>query len=468
MKRSIRILAGFIVTWILSFSTVLAAGIDHFNVTMTPDQINAWESLDLMIEAADKNDVTVKDYNGTILIFSESDGNAELPSALDQNTYTFMSSDQWVVKFENAVTFSAQGLQNIYIYDIDDDTIIGLGEVNVSKKVIIEDIAIDILSPENGLTIWDSNIKISGTTQKNHKIIVVLNDEQDSKLTTISNNNGDFEKEVINLKNGENTIIAHVLNADEEIVGSSNEINIKVESIAPTFKNVKVNPTSIETEWEYEVEVIASKELTNVSVIIDDVVHPLEEKAEGIYTASLYAPAKDGTFKIDVVLKDELGLETKELWAGSITVTAKEVVVIEEPIKEPTKDPIEPLNSAEPEVKDYSIKNLKVTVLKSKSVLTWNAIEDIEEYEVYKRLEGEKTELITTVTEPRFELEITGEEMEYDYFAVKAVAKTASGEIIPEVDMSEWTKVQTGPEMFILMLLSLLIWGIFVVKKQRA
>jgi len=51
------------------------------------------------------------------------------------------------------VTFSAQGLQNIYIYDIDDDTIIGLGEVNVSKKEVIEDIAIDILSPENGLTI---------------------------------------------------------------------------------------------------------------------------------------------------------------------------------------------------------------------------------------------------------------------------------------------------------------------------
>jgi hypothetical protein len=61
------------------------------------------------------------------------------------------------------------------------------------------------------------------------------------------------------------------------------------------------------------VEVIASKELTNVSVIIDDVIHPLEEKAEGIYTASLYAPKKDGTYKIDVILKDELGLETKEL-----------------------------------------------------------------------------------------------------------------------------------------------------------
>jgi hypothetical protein len=30
------------------------------------------------------------------------------------------------------------------------------------------------------------------------------------------------------------------------------------------------------------------------------------------------------------------------------------------------------------------------------------------------------------------------------------------------------TEVQTWPEMFILMLLSLLIWGVFVIKKQRA
>jgi hypothetical protein len=30
---------------------------------MTPDQINAGESVDLVIEAADKNNVTVKDYS---------------------------------------------------------------------------------------------------------------------------------------------------------------------------------------------------------------------------------------------------------------------------------------------------------------------------------------------------------------------------------------------------------------------
>jgi hypothetical protein len=34
--------------------------------------------------------------------------------------------------------------------------------------------------------------------------------------------------------------------------------------------------------------------------------------------------------------------------------------------------------------------------------------------------------------------------------------------------MSEWTKVQTGPEMIILMLISLLIWGAVFMKKQKA
>jgi hypothetical protein len=94
MKFTSKIFIGILTSGILSISSVFAAGIDHFNVTMIPDQISAGESVDLTIEAADKNDVIVKDYTGTILIFSESDADAELPSALDQNTYVFMASDQ--------------------------------------------------------------------------------------------------------------------------------------------------------------------------------------------------------------------------------------------------------------------------------------------------------------------------------------------------------------------------------------
>ncbi|MCP4523014.1 MAG: hypothetical protein GY828_02220, partial [Candidatus Gracilibacteria bacterium] len=146
MKYILKFLVGLFLSGMIS-STVLAAGIDHYNVILSPEEVAVGETLDLVIEAVDKNDVIVKDYDGTILIFSESDNNAELPSAVQENSYEFTKADQGIIKFENAVSFSEQGTQNIYIYDLDDETIIGLAEVNVTEEEIIEDIEISIVSP---------------------------------------------------------------------------------------------------------------------------------------------------------------------------------------------------------------------------------------------------------------------------------------------------------------------------------
>ena len=56
----------------------------------------------------------------------------------------------------------------------------------------------------------------------------------------------------------------------------------------------------------------------------------------------------------------------------------------------------------------------------------------------------------------------------YDYFAVKAVAKTDSWEIY-EWSLSDATKVKTWPEILILFLLSLFIgWLILVAKQKKA
>ena len=460
MKRFLKIIAGLVTGGFLSISSVLAA-VDSFNVTMAPQSVSIWESVDLVVEAVDANNAVVTDYDGTILMFSESDMDAKLPSVLDQNTYWFTAADQWVVKFENAVSFSKEGLQDIYIYDLNNDTVIGVGEITVTGSQEAEVIEIEILSPENGLTIWENEVNISGKTQKNHKVEIVVNDLE--PIEVISNNNGDFETVITTLVNGNNAINAFVLNADDQRVGESNMVEIKVESIAPSFKSVKSSPDEVETGWEFTVEVIATKELTNVSVVVNDVVEPLEETTDGIYTAKLFAPNQSGTFKIDVILKDELGLETKELGAGSITVFEKEEVKAE---------PTEPLPAAGDPVEekpDYTIKNIKVTQLKSKSVVTWDEIDGIEGYEVYKKISDTQNEKITDVSEPRFEIEITGEEIKYDYFAIKPIVKTASGELVPseEIPYSEMTKVQTGPEMIILLLISLLVGGFMFMNKQR-
>jgi len=57
--------------------------------------------MDLTIKAVDKNWAPVTDYQGTVLIFSNTNPEASLPIVLKDSTYTFTESDQWVRKFEN-------------------------------------------------------------------------------------------------------------------------------------------------------------------------------------------------------------------------------------------------------------------------------------------------------------------------------------------------------------------------------
>jgi len=79
-------------------------------------------------------------------------------------------------------------------------------------------------------------------------------------------------------------------------------------------------------------------------------------------------------------------------------------------------------------------------------------------------------ELIDNVSEPRYEIEIVGEDLKYEEFAVKAMTNTGNGETI-ESDLSEMTKVQTGPsEMIMLLLLAMILggWFLLLTKTRRA
>lgn len=81
------------------------AAIDHFEVSLSKEEASVNEALDIIIEAVDRNWNTVKDYNWTILILSETDTKAELPKEIRDNSYTFKEADQWKIKFENALKF---------------------------------------------------------------------------------------------------------------------------------------------------------------------------------------------------------------------------------------------------------------------------------------------------------------------------------------------------------------------------
>jgi len=158
----------------LGSPVALALGIDHFNVTLSPSTVRSGEALDLSIEAVDKNDNVVKDYVGNILVFSETDSEADFPTVLKDSSYQFEISDEGTVTFENAVVFKNSGEQSLSVYDLDDDTIWWVASTQVTETTVIKDTSIEIFSPEDRVTLGGNEVSISGTTKKNHRVYIVI------------------------------------------------------------------------------------------------------------------------------------------------------------------------------------------------------------------------------------------------------------------------------------------------------
>ena len=476
-KKTILTLFGSLLLWL---SSVQAAGIDHFEVKLSPENSKVGEALDLEIEAVDKNNNIIDDYNGTILIFSESDPEAELPSALEENTYTFSASDQWKIKFENAVKFKAKWNQDIYIYDLNDDTVLWIWEAVIEEDEKETLLDIEILSPESWLTIPNNTINLSGTSKKNHTIKLIINGTTELLVTT--NNQWLFEKTIEDLQNGENTFRAQVLNSDEEVVWESDEVKISVESNLPRLKNIKTTPEQIEAENSFDIEIITTEGLSEVNVIMNETLTKLQkdERDEALWKKSIYAPADAGNYQIDVILKDEIWHEVKEVWASSIIVTAVELKAAElveweefTPNENTETDKKEETESSEDSnKKDLKITGIKVVELKSKSIVTLDEVDGAESYNVYKKEKNEKLELIWNTNTPEFEIEFGGDKIKYDYFSIKAVWRIDDGSDTGEIyewSLSDATKVQTGPEVLLLFILALFVWWIvFVFNKRKA
>ncbi|USN59107.1 MAG: hypothetical protein H6767_03335 [Candidatus Peribacteria bacterium] len=469
---------------LFSLPQAFAGVIDHFEVVLDPTTSKVGEALDITIEAVDRDNNTVTNYDGSILVFSESDAEAEFPNELEENSYTFTPSDQGKVKFENAVIFKNAGKQDIHVYDLDDDNIMGLAEVEITDNAVEEIVEINILSPETGVTVGESKVTVSGTSKKNHQIHITINDAKDIPTTT--NSEGVFEKEITDFETGKNTIQAKILNADNEVIGTSNIVTITIDDNTPRLNKISIKPSAIvEADTTVTAEVYANKGLTEVQIIVNDNINTLseEETEPGKYTGIFRAPKTPGKYAIDVILKDELGHETTEKEATSIMV--QEATLASADTEETDTPEVAVETSEEPKVEkpDLTITGLKVVTLKSKSVITWDEIEAATGYRVYKKLENGEMELVEEVTEPRFSLEITGDEITHDYFAVSAYIHTETGATDGsgslnsagaepmdwEGDLSAATKVQTGPEIYILLIIALLISGLlFFTRRKQA
>ncbi len=477
MKKILKLFLSFSI--LFYFSQTNAATIDHFTVSFWSDSTSINKAVDLIIEAKDKNENTVTDYVWKIFIIAEDDPKATLPNDLVDNAYTFKTSDEWVVKFENALIFKNTWKQTITVISADDQTILWTWNINVSWEASSDTWVVDIkiISPEDWSIIPTDSVSVSWETQKNHKVKIKLNWTVVDEVN--SNDSWTFESKLTSLESWNISIIASLVDSDDVELASSNEVRISIQNDSPTFNSIKILPwTSVNSEESLEIEVSATPLLKEVSVTINDEIIKLIEQKEGIYTWTTLAPQDEWTYDVDVKLINDLWNQTNKRPATKLEVLPLTLTWATDPIISqvcsgstsswtvdcPDCDEICATKYSAKKI--YKISNLQLTKLKTKSILSWDPIAEAVWYNIYKQQEWNKLILVDTVKEARYEVNIVWKEIKYEDFVVEAVISENWN--IVKWELSEVTKIQTWPkELLIFLVLSMILWYFITTYKRK-
>ena len=456
-----------------SYNAAFAGEIDYFQVDLWSDSAKTWEALDLTVTAMDKDNNIVDDYLGTILVFSETDPKAELPSLLNEWSYTFTLSDSGIIKFENAVVFNSEWKHDLHVYDLNDDTdsVAGIAEIDITKWWTEAPQAVDITitSPEPFSTLTTSDVQVAGNTVKNHRVIVTANGND---FETISNDDGIFELTIPNQRDGDILIEAKVVNADEETIWEATAVNLKLSASEPIILGISTTPKEWVPNFWYRVELVSESGLQKVELEINDSITLLTETDSWTYVWDFVAPNDLWEHAISVVLQNTLGVKSTFLNTASITVIPPEPEPESEPELESAEE--EPIIESAPvvletpkEKPNLNVSWLKLTKLKTKSILEWNEVADADSYNLYIKEWGDLL-FVENVDDPRATIYITGDKITYNDFIVRAVKEEYENNGDLEWDLSDAISIQTGPEKYILLLfITLLLSTLIFSKKLR-
>jgi len=450
-------IALIVILWFGNATTALA-NIDHFEVNLGSETLSIDNYTDLEIKAMDADNNVITDYTWEILIMSMSDDMVELPASIVDYSYTFKEEDKWVVKFENWVKFTATWTQDISVFDSLDTNIVGIAEIEVSESEAEASAEISISTPEAGTQINSSSTSISWTTTKNHSVKIIVNGE--TEISTTSDNSWNFAIQADNLNSWENTIKAQVLDADGNILWESAVVSITSNTEKPVLESFSATPEVIKENEKVTFEIMANSGLKEVSIIFNDEKIQLNEESAWIYKASKFV-ANEGSYDVTINLTNDYEIQTTVLQERAVKVEKEEIpepVVEEEPIveEEPVIEKVE------------KVTWIKVTKFKDRSVISWDAQDAAESYNVYKKDENGETILVDNVTENKFVINISGEEVKYEDFMIKAVWLNEEWLKEENPEFSEMVKVQTWPAEVLFVLFFAMILGYMILRRKNA
>ncbi len=469
-----KVFLSIISLWLLIITSNTFAKVSSFDVELSPKTVSVWQTVDITIKALDENGNIDKNYTWKIVIVewdNTSPDEISFPWFEDPDfaSYQFKEEDQGVKKFENAISFKKPWKKWVSVWeeDLNDNWPYGWDTVTVIWWAS-QGWEISITSPQDNETISKNSIKIIWKTLKNHSIKIKLNDKEE--FNSISNSNWTFEQEINWLPDWVSTIQAFLLDWDWKEIGSSNVVKIEVQTNWPAFRWIEITPGWEVAPWtEMKAIVYAEPELNAVNLIIDDVVFSLDEKMEWKYEAIFSAPNKPWEYPVDLKLKDDLWNTNNKPAIKIIKVvweTKTETPKKEKPKKEEQKQE-EPKKETNTKCEDSTISGLKLTKLKTKSILSWDEIKDAKWYTLYKKDENWEYQFVEKLDTNKAVIPIVWQEIKYDYFKVRAICEKEWKEMEAK-EYSKATKIQTGPVEIILVFLAMILsWTFFFFKRKN-
>lgn len=303
-----------------------AGPVDGFEFEDVPGDITANQSVTLKITAYDNNKQSVLNYTGKVR-FSIDGANSTFANVPDD--YTFTLQDQGSHTFSLAFLFKQAGSYNLKVTDLDNFAVFGTktitvnaggsGNANIQSGIVIS-------NPVAGT--YSSNVQVvSGTAPAGAKLKIFDNDKEIASV--IADASGKYSFTTGLLIDGSHKIYVASVNDIGTIVATSSTVDVNIDTQAASVSQVTIEPEgAVDPGTVIKVKLYAEENLSKAQVVVSGNVYNLAKNVQGYYETSFSAPIEFGEYKLNFVLVDDLGNESKftaekVIKVGTLDFTAK-------------------------------------------------------------------------------------------------------------------------------------------------
>ncbi len=296
---------------------------------IAPASVKANEAFDVTVRAIDAQKNVVPSYRGSIIFASALFGDT-VP--MQGKAIQFSAEDNGEKKFSKATSFKDPGQKTISVVDLNDTDLSGETSVNVTAwdggNPSQNTEPVTVISPEANSKITSDVVTVSGNTRKNSKVNIKLN--WALAWTTTTDTNGIFTKTISGITQQTNIISVEVLDSSNSVIGTSSDVSVGKADIASSIYNVTISPSpTVTISSPIIVTIEADPGMSSVIATLDGVSLSAKEgdstDGKGKYTINTVAPAKEGSFPIDISATNAIWTTIKKTSAVTLVATGATV-----------------------------------------------------------------------------------------------------------------------------------------------